>query len=628
MDITQHVGTDVHTPTTLVRLSDYIAQTLADHGVQHVFMLTGGGAMHLNDAFGRHPELDVICPHHEQTMAMAADAYFRLSNRLACINVTTGPGGINALNGVFGAYTDSIGMIVISGQVKRETLMQNSGLPLRQLGDQEAPIVDMVRPITKFAARIDDPAEVRYLLEKALYLAKSGRPGPVWVDVPIDVQAAKIDPASLRGFDPKTEPFLIPNEAGCLSGKGLNTAVQAVIKRLKAAERPVVVVGAGIRLSGAYDGFLDLIARMGIPVTTGWNAHDALYNDHPCYAGRPGSVGDRPGNFAVQNADLVLVLGSRLNIRQVSYNYTSFARAAYKIMVDVDKAELHKPTLSIDLPVHARLQDFIPALMGALGDGYQTPKAHKTYLKWCKDRLAAYPTCLPQYWDAKGAVNPYCFVDALFDQLDENEVVVTADGTACVVTFQAAHLKPGQRLFTNSGSASMGFDLPAAIGAWWANPRERVICIAGDGSIMQNLQELQTIAGQNIPAKIFILNNAGYHSIRQTQNNHFPDSTVGCGSDSGLSFPSFERIANAFRIPYSAIHSHDDLAAGLSDTLDSIGPRMCEVFLDKAQEFAPKLSSRMLDDGRMVTVPLEDMAPFLSRDELRANMIIPLEGEE
>jgi acetolactate synthase-1/2/3 large subunit len=617
---------------TKIRLSDYVAQRLYEHGVRHVFMLTGGGAMHLNDAMGRVQGLNYVCCHHEQALAMAAESYTRLSGRLAALNVTTGPGGINSLNGVHGAYTDSIAMIVISGQVKRETLAGNAPVRLRQLGDQEVDIVSMVKPITKFAAMVTDPLDIRYLLEKALWLAETGRPGPVWLDIPIDVQAAPIDPADLHGFDPRREgygrDFALPAEYGWLTGESLEEAARRTVATIRAAERPVLLPGTGVRISGEYERFLRIADKLGIAVAPAWNAQDLVPEDHPLYAGRPGTVGDRPGNFAVQNADCLLVLGCRLNIRQISYNFASFARAAKKIMVDVDAAELAKPTIAIDMPIHADLRQFLPALERAL-DGYETPAAHTAYVDWAMERRRKYHPVLPEYWETTGVVNPYCFTEALFEQLAENEVAVMADATAAVVTVQAARLKRGQRLYSNSGAASMGYDLPATIGAWHAmrlnaaSPK-RVICMAGDGSIMQNLQELQTIAGQRIPAKIFLYNNSGYHSIRQSQQSHFDGFSVGCGPDSGVTFPDFGKVAAAFGLAFTRTSDHSDIRDAVRRTLEADGPAICEIMVDKEQVFAPKLSSKRLDDGTMVTAPLEDLAPFLPREELEANMLIPL----
>ncbi|WP_371431969.1 thiamine pyrophosphate-binding protein [Novosphingobium sp.] len=619
---------------TKVRLSDYVARRLHEHGVRHVFMLTGGGAMHLNDAMGRVDGLQYVCCHHEQALAMAAESYTRLSGRLAALNVTTGPGGINSLNGVHGAYTDSIAMIVVSGQVKRETLASNAPVRLRQLGDQEVDIVSMVKPITKFAAMVTDPLDIRYLLEKALWLAETGRPGPVWLDIPIDVQAAPIDPDELHGFNPRREgygrDFALPAEYGWLTGAELEEAARRTVAAIREAKRPVLLPGTGIRISGQYERFLAVADKLGIGVAPAWNAQDLVPEDHPLYVGRPGTVGDRPGNFAVQNADCVLVLGCRLNIRQISYNFASFARAAKKIMVDVDAAELAKPTIAIDMPIHANLKDFLPALERAL-EGHETPAAHKAYVDWAMERRRKYHPVLPEYWETRGVVNPYCFTEALFEQLSENEVIVMADATAAVVTVQAARLKHGQRLYSNSGAASMGYDLPATIGAWHAMQTmsgpagaKRIICMAGDGSIMQNLQELQTIAGQRIPAKIFLYNNSGYHSIRQSQQSHFAGFSVGCGPDSGVSFPDFEKVAAAFGFAFTRTSDHSDIRDAVRRTLDTDGPAICEIMVDKEQVFAPKLSSKRLDDGTMVTAPLEDLAPFLPREEFEANMLIPL----
>jgi acetolactate synthase-1/2/3 large subunit len=597
----------------MIRVADYVAARLADAGVRHVFMVTGGGAMHLNDAFARARGLTCVCLHHEQACAMAAEAYTRLSGTLAAINVTTGPGAINALNGVFGAYTDSIGMIVLSGQVKRETMLRASKLPLRQLGDQEVDIVGMVGPITKHATVLDDPADARFVIEQALHLAASGRPGPVWIDIPIDVQAALIDPAALLGFLPESSPGL--------TGAALAEAARAVAAALRQAKRPVIMPGTGVRISGAVDSFTTLVNRLQIPVATAFNAHDVLEDDHPAYIGRPGTVGDRAGNFAVQNADCVLILGCRLNIRQISYNWASFAPRAQRIMVDVDAAELAKPTLDISLPVHADLKLFIPALLEALQD-FRPSQVQTDYLAWCQARRARYPVVAPHRACNDGAlINPYIFADSLFAELAADDVVVTANATACVTLFQVAKLQRGQRLFSNSGSASMGYDLPAAIGAAYAAPERRIICVAGDGSIMMNLQELQTIMAQHLNIKIFLINNAGYSSILQTQSAYFADNIVGCNAASGVTFPDFTKIATAFGYPCTHIASEDSLPATIAAVLAADGPQFCEIMLDPAASFAPKLSSRKLDDGRMVSSPLHDMAPFLPRAELAENML-------
>jgi acetolactate synthase-1/2/3 large subunit len=609
-----------------VRVADLIAQLLADDGIEHVFMVTGGGAMHLNDALGRDPRLSTVFTHHEQTCAMAAESYARLAGRPAAVNVTSGPGGINALNGVFGAYVDSIPMVVVSGQVKRETLVSSYALPLRQLGDQEVDIVAMASPVCKMATLLDNPTDARFVVERALWLARAGRPGPVWIDVPIDVQSAIVDPQALLRFDPVRDgpAALPPAEAGLLSGEALEGQLRYALERLATAKRPVVLAGAGVRISGSHEVFLRVIERLDIPVVTGWNAHDVIPNSHRLYVGRPGSIGDRGGNFAVQNADYLLVLGSRLNIRQISYNWEAFAREAFTVMIDIDLAELSKPTLSVDLPIHADLSTALAELERL---EVRAAPEHGAYLALCRERSDRYPVVLSEYRKQDEPVNPYCFVQTLFEELAEDDIVVTGDGTACVVTFQAADLKSGQRLYTNSGCASMGYDLPAAIGAQYAAPDRRVVCLAGDGSIMLNLQELQTIAGNGLPIKLFVLNNDGYSSIRQTQRSYFPDNVVGCGPESGLSFPKFSKLAGAFGIEYRRCSSHADLSASIRSTLDGAGPQLLEVMLDPEQPFSPKLASRQLEDGRMVSSPLEDLAPFLPRVELAENMQIPLVEE-
>lgn len=609
-----------------IRVTDYIAKTLAAHGIKHVFMVTGGGAMHLNDAFGRCREMEYICCHHEQACAMAAESYFRLSGKLAAVNVTTGPGGINALNGVFGAYTDSLGMIVISGQVKFETTIKSTSVPLRQLGDQEVDIVRMAEGITKYAVMVTEPESIRYHLEKALFLATEGRPGPVWLDIPMNVQGALIEEDALEGF---TAP-----EADWLRGDDLDETAKQILDKLFHAKRPVIMAGTGVRISGAQKVLLQFADRAMIPIVTAFNAHDLVPDSHPSYAGRPSTVGDRAGNFTVQNADVLLVLGCRLNIRQVSYNWENFAKNAFKIVVDIDALELQKPTVKPDLPIHAdakelleRLLELHPAQLKSTFDdtcAYWDPR--ELWIRKCQEWRRRYPVVLPEYRHDNPGVNPYAFMEKLFENLVENDIIVCGDGTACVVSGQAANIKNGQRIFTNSGSASMGYDLPASIGAYiaaqtYGSKPEHLICLAGDGSIMMNLQELQTIITHQLPVKIFLLNNRGYHSIRQTQQNYFADNIVGCGTESGLSFPDFSKLAPAFGFQYECIRQLNDAKTVIPKVLSDSGAVICETILDLGQQFSPKLASRKLEDGTMVSSSLEDMAPFLSREELAANMI-------
>ncbi len=598
-----------------MKLADYVAIKLAAFGIKDVFTVTGGAAMHLNQSLGGHPSLRSTYCHHEQACAIAAESYYRINNQLAVVSVTSGPGGTNAISGVFGAWTDSIGMIVLSGQVKRETTTRFTRLDLRQFGDQELDIEKLVSPITKYCTMVTDPMTIRYHLEKALYLAISGRPGPCWLDIPIDVQAADIDADALQGFDPAQTDL-----ASCK--KDMVSKAKKIVDALSASQRPVIVAGWGIRLSGQYDAFLDLIGKLDVPVVTSFNGHDVLWFEHPKFVGRPGTIGDRSGNFAVQNADLLLVLGSRLNIRQVSYNYTSFARAAYKICVDIDPQELLKPTLDIDFPIVADLRWMIPALLEEV-NLVGPNEAHRDWLIWCKERHLKYPVVLDEYWKSE-LVNPYCFMKTLFDKLPKGQAIVSGNATACIVSFQAGELKPGQRHWSNSGSASMGYDLPAAVGACRALDEESVICIAGDGSIMMNLQELQTISSNRLNIKIFVLNNDGYHSISQTHRNFFNGNEFGAGPRSGVVFPDFAKVANSFNIPYFHCSSHTEMSMVISKVLAESGSAICEVSVDASQPFAPRLASRQLPSGRIVSAALEDLTPLLSHEELHSNMLIPL----
>lgn len=602
-----------HDPSR-VRLSDYVMRHLADSGVRHIFLVTGGGAMHLNDAIAREPRLRYICNHHEQASAIAAEGYARVAGTVGVVNVTAGPGGINALNGVFGAFTDSIPMLVISGQAKRETCMASYDLPgLRQLGDQEVDIVSMAKPITKYAKLVMEPETIRFELERALHLATSGRPGPCWLDIPVDVQAAQIEPAKLQGYSPELDP--LPYELDQLPAR-----CRAIVERIKAASRPVLLVGAGVRLAGALDVLEDVGASLGIPMVTAW-LPDLMASESPYFCGRQGTIGTRAGNFTVQNADLLLIVGSRMAIRQVSYNWKAFARHACKIHVDADPAELSKPTSSADERLCCDARLFLEELGRQLDVVGHDPQQHAEWLRWCRERVRRYPTVLPGQRSTANGINVYHFVETLFQKLEADDVVACGDATACITPFQVAQIKKGQMVFSNSGCASMGYDLPAAIGAAAAREGKRVICLAGDGSIMMNIQELQTVAHNKLPIVIFVFSNGGYLSIRSTQSNFF-GKLIGEGPESGVSFPDMVKLAEAHGLP--AMRLRDErFAEQISEALAHGGPIVCEVVLDQSQTFEPKLSSRKLPDGRMVTAPLEDMAPFLDREELRSNMLVP-----
>lgn len=600
-----------------IRLADYVFQTLVDRGLDHVFLVTGGGAMHLNDAIAVESRLQCICCHHEQACAIAAEGYARLSGKPGIVNVTTGPGGINALNGVFGAWTDSIPMIVISGQVKRETMMQTHGLTgrIRQLGDQEADIIGMVRGITKYAVTVTEPETIRYHLERAIHLASSGRPGPCWIEVPVDVQAALVDPATMRAYDSAED------ERGH-DRSALEAQAREVLALLRSSQRPILLAGTGVRLAGAEDLMIRMAEKLRIPVATAWT-HDVIPSDHPLYAGRQGTIGTRAGNFTVQNADFVLILGSRLCIRQISYNWSSFARCARTAQVDVDEAELSKPTFRADLPIEADVRDFLEILLQEAGEGQVSaePSKREEWIAWCRERVERNPVVLPKHRTAPyGRINQYHFIELLFREAPSNAVFACGNATACITPFQAGLLKKGQRLFSNSGSASMGYDLPAAIGASVADPERTVICLAGDGSLQMNVQEFATLAALKLPVKVFVLENGGYLSIRSTQRNFF-GRLVGEGPESGLLFPDFVRLAEAYGLPARLLdteHPSEDIARALN----SEGPQVVVVPLDLEQGFEPKTSSKRLPDGRMVTAPLEDMAPFLDRDVFLSNMLV------
>ena len=594
-----------------MKVAQYIADFLVKQGVTDVFTVTGGGAMHLNDALGHKEGLHSTYNHHEQACSIAAEGYARATGKVAAVCVTSGPGGTNAITGVLGGWQDSIPMFIISGQVKRETTTWSTDVPLRQLGDQEFQIVDTVKTMTKYAVMITEPNEIRYHLEKAWYLCMNGRKGPVWLDIPLDVQAAPIETEELKGFD--------VSELEAKENPVYDTALtEEIFSRLQAAKRPVVFAGTGIRLGEAYDEFLQLIDKLGIPVVTAWNAHDVLWDEHPLYCGRPGTVGTRGGNFVVQNSDLLLVLGCRLNIRQISYNYHDFAKQAYKIVVDIDEAELRKPTVKVDLPVHANVKDAMRALL--MADYPGTTEQQKEWLAWARAINQKYPATLPSYYKKETPINPYVFITKLSQQLTEGDDIICGNGSACVITFQAAELKKEQRLFTNSGCAAMGYGFPAALGVCVAREGKRVICIDGDGSFQMNLQELQTVVYNQLNMKLIIINNNGYHSIRQTQTNLFKgEPLVGVCDGNGLSFPDFEKLAYAYGIPYVRIDSLDNVEEGLSKLLNTEGPVLCEAIVDEKQNFEPKLSSKVLPDGRIVSPPIDDMFPFLPKEEYEAN---------
>lgn len=595
------------------KVAHIIADYLVSKGVKHMFTVTGGGAMHLNDAFGHNENLTCIYNHHEQACSIAAEGYARLTGKIAGCCVTSGPGGTNAITGVMGGYLDSIPMFVVSGQVKRETTVWSvPDLGLRQLGDQEFPIVDAVSCMTKYAVMVTDPEEIMYHLEKAWYLANNGRKGPVWLDIPLDVQAAKVEEDSLKHFEGTPEmDELVAKEAPVYD----EAKTEDILKKISEARRPVILAGTAVRLAGAEKDLLAAADKLKIPVVTAWNAHDLMPDDNPYYCGRPGTVGTRGGNFVVQSSDLIFVVGCRMNIRMISYNYKAWAKDAYKIVVDIDPAELEKPTVNVDMKINADLKDVLVSINKS---GYEADGRHDAWLKWCRNIDARFPACLPEYDDVKSPVNPYVFIDKMSKTITENESVICGNGSACVVTFQGMHIKKGTRLFTNSGCAAMGYGFPAAVGCAVAKEGERVICIDGDGSFQMNIQEMQTVIYNKLNLKTFVLNNNGYHSIRQTQTNLFQPPLVGVCDGNGLSFPDLEKLSWAYGMRYVKIDDSSDVEAKVKEVLEGNDPVLCEVVLSDKQTFSPKLSSKVLPDGRIVSPPIDDMFPFLEREEFDA----------
>lgn len=594
-----------------MRVADYVWTFLAERGVRDVFLVTGGNAMQLNDALASTGLLRPICVHHEQAAAMAAEGYARVNGDIGVLCVTSGPGAINALGGLYGAFVDSLPVLCVAGQSKRE-LLRSARDPehvagLRQLGVQEADAVAMARPVTKYAATVAEPHLIRRELEKAWHLATSGRPGPVFLDIPLDVQAAAIEPEALPGFAPQP-----------LKRRPLGPRCADLAARLRGARRPLLLGGEGVREGAAVEEFRSLAERLAIPVVTGWMP-DLYPPDQPHYAGRMGTLGTRAGNIAVQNADFILAVGSRLSVPQVSFTWEKFAPRAHVVSVNVDPAELAKPIAVADETLCAEPKTFLATLIEAWGPDGSAPSAWAPWRTWCRTRVERYPEVTgPMRAAVTGGIHPYLFVEELFKRLEDDAFVACGNAASACVAFQAAPLRLGQRLTSNAAAGAMGHDLPSAIGAAAARGGKRVICLAGDGSLMMNLQELQTLAHGRPPVGVFVMNNGGYLSIRTTQRNFF-GRFIGEGPQSGVSFPDFAAVAAAFGLPAFRLEQ-EGFAATLERVLATAGPWVCDVRLDPARGFEPSLASKVLPDGTMVSSPLEDMSPFLSDDERAANI--------
>ncbi len=596
------------------KVSDLILDFFLDKGIDTCFCVTGGGAMHLNDSFGHHKGFKNIYNHHEQASAMAAEGYARSCLKPAIVSVTSGPGATNAITGVLGAWLDSIPMIVISGQMKSETILSSTPLHLRYLGFQESNIVEIVSSITKYSISINSLKDIKFHLEKAYHLANTGRKGPVWIDIPLDIQGSLIEEETF-----KDESKFVPD----ISVDDIHPEVQVidkVIEKLERAKKPVLMLGDEVRIDGAREITQDLINLLKIPVVTEWNSHDLVDHENEFYSGRPGTIGDRGGNYVVQNADLLITIGCQLSIRQISYEWDNFAKNAYKISSNIDSNELQKPTINIDLPIVSTPTNFIKAL---LNRKKIKTNLDKKWLKWCKEINLKYPVVKDIYYNINEPLNVYPFIKELSNLSRANSQVILANGAACVCGLQAYEIRKNNKIFTNAGASSMGYGISAAIGASVASGNAvETICIEGDGSIMMNLHELQTIVENNLNIKVFVLNNNGYHSIRQTQKGLFNAGQKGyCGADksSGISFPNLEKIALAFEMPFFRIKSIKDIEYKLKDIVEFEGFALCEVVIDPDQNFEPKLGSKMNEDGTFSTPSLELMSPLLSDKEHEEN---------
>ncbi|MEY5025238.1 MAG: hypothetical protein RLZZ244_766 [Verrucomicrobiota bacterium] len=607
-DLLRPLDPPLSQPLFAVKLSDYVMDFVAAQGVRHVFMLPGGGAMHLNDSLAAHPKLEFVCNLFEQACTVAADAYAQYTGKLGVAMVTTGPGGTNAITGVAAAYLESTPLLVLSGQVKRADLVGNRGV--RQIGFQEIDIVSIVKPVTKYAVTVMDPAQIRFHLEEALWHATHGRKGPVWLDIPLDVQAAQIDPTTLPGFLPPSVP---DNAAAVLQG------ARRCVELLCAARRPAVLVGNGVRSANAMAELRAWAEQIGIPVLTTWKALDLFADDHPLFVGRPGAVGQRAANFAQQTADVFLSLGARLDYGQTAYNHRNFAPKAKRVIVDMDAHEIAKLDMDIEIPLAADAGQFLEALRSASA-GVDFPD-WSAWRERCQGWRRRYPVVLPEYREPQEGVNNYVFVETLGRLLGKGDLLVPGSSGACSeITCQALPVGEGLRCLNSQGLGSMGFGAPAAVGACLASGNQRTVCIDGDGGFPMNANEVATAVRLGLNTKFFILNNNGYGSIRTTQINYFQSRFIACDPASGLTFPDLEKFTAACGAAFRRITSQENLREELANVLGTPGPVVCELLMTPGQFTQPKVSSKQDENGRMVTMPMEDLWPFLDREDLQREL--------
>lgn len=600
-----------------MKLSDYVIQYLEQLNIRHMFMLPGGGAMHLNDSLGKSKKIQYVVCLHEQACSIAVEAYARVTNQPGLLMVTTGPGGTNALTGVSAAYIESTPMIVLSGQVKRADMINGQGI--RQQGMQELDIISIVKPVTKYAALVTEPESIRYHLDRAVYEATTGRKGPVWLDIPLDVQAIQIEEDKLAGWHPEqADKEILKKQEELLEQQVLN-----VIDCLNQAERPVILAGNGIRLSGGTDAFYQLVKELQVPVLTTWNGIDLIEDTHPLFFGRPGGMGQRYANFVQQNSDFFLSVGARMNLLQTGYNFDGFARAAYKIMVDIDENELHKTNVRPDLAVCADAKHFIEVLLK-----HKDKIKRKDYSGWISyaNRVKQkYPVVTEEAWNQKELVNTYALLDTITEQMQPEDIYVSGSSGTCIdVSMQTFRVKKGQRVFSTKGLASMGFGVPATIGACLAGNRRRTVCVNGDGGFQMNIQELETIHRLNLPIKIFVLNNQGYAQIHATQKNIFGGHYVACDEESNLTLSPVSDVAKAYRLKTVQIYHNSELEEKVQEVLEYEGPVICEVMVPIELSALPKQVSYKRQDGQMESLPLEYMNPMLPEEEMRENMLIEL----
>jgi len=586
------------------KISDYVMDFVAKRGVKDVFLVPGGGCIYLVDSLGRHPGLNYICNLHEQASSVAAEAYAQYTNNLGVALVTTGPGSTNAITAVAAAWLDSTPLMIISGQVQKKDMVNGRGT--RQIGFQEIQSTQLVKSITKYAALVDDPKYVRYHFEKAYHEATTGRPGPVWLDIPLDIQAVEVEVPSLLGYSPVREESRITEET-----------INSIVDEINKAKRPVLLVGNGVRLSKCEEHLYELTDVLKIPVLTTWKAIDFFAEDHACYAGRPGIAGQRAANFTQQNADLIITIGARLDHGQTAYQPHNFARKAVKVIVDIDPHEIHKMG-SIEYPVCADASEFVEKL---LEQKTQINNDNSDWLQTAKGWQKRYPVVLDEYWDLEDLVNNYVFIDALADLMQPTDLLIPGSSGGCSeITMQAFKVKDGMRILNSEGLGPMGFGIAASMGGCIASGRKHTICIDGDGGFFMNIQELEVIRREDLPIKYFVLNNDGYVSIRNTQNKHFGGHQVASGPESGCTLPDIEKTAACNGIKYYCIDNHNDLKKKMKLVLDYGGPAICEVKMPSTQETAPRTAAYKKKDGSFASRPMEDMYPFLDRDEFEENM--------